>query len=78
MHIVRDISHLYVTSRYSTELILLSEEELSRWIEEERAAIHAEYEQERIAYQKLLKDYNRQVRYRIIILDGAMFQHYNT
>ena len=27
-------------------------------MEEEKAAIHAEYEQERIAYQKLLKDYN--------------------
>ena len=40
----------------------MTSEELSRRIEEERAAIHAEYEQERIAYQKLLKDYNRQVR----------------
>ena len=28
-------------------------------MEEEKAAIHAEYEQERIAYQKLLKDFNR-------------------
>ena len=27
-------------------------------MEEEKAAIHAEYEQERIAYQKLLKEYN--------------------
>ena len=27
-------------------------------MEEEKTAIHAEYEQERIAYQKLLKDYN--------------------
>ena len=27
-------------------------------MEDEKAAIHAEYEQERIAYQKLLKDYN--------------------
>ena len=26
--------------------------------EKEKAAIHAEYEQERIAYQKLLKEYN--------------------
>ena len=36
----------------------MTSEELSRRIEEERAAIHAEYEQERIAYQKLLKEYN--------------------
>ena len=36
----------------------MTSEELSRRIEEERAAIHAEYEQERIAYQKLLRDYN--------------------
>ena len=28
-------------------------------LETEKAAIHAEYEQERIAYQKLLKDFNR-------------------
>merc|ERR1719410_1225693 len=28
-------------------------------LESEKAAIHAEYEQERIAYQKLLKDFNR-------------------
>ena len=28
-------------------------------LEGEKAAIHAEYEQERIAYQKLLKDFNR-------------------
>ena len=27
-------------------------------MEQEKAAIHAEYEQERIAYQKLLKDFN--------------------
>ena len=27
-------------------------------MEDEKAAIHAEYEQERIAYQKLLKEYN--------------------
>ena len=27
-------------------------------MEEEKAAIHAEYEQERIAYQKLLKEFN--------------------
>ena len=32
--------------------------ELVARMEEEKAAIHAEYEQERIAYQKLLKDYN--------------------
>jgi myosin-5 len=38
----------------------VTSEELSRRMEEERAAIHAEYEQERIAYQKLLKDFNRQ------------------
>ena len=44
-------------------------------MEGEKTAIHAEYEQERIAYQKLLKDYNRQVRYRIIIIDGVTFQH---
>ena len=28
-------------------------------LEDEKAAIHQEYEQERIAYQKLLKDFNR-------------------
>ena len=28
-------------------------------MEQEKVAIHAEYEQERIAYQKLLKDFNR-------------------
>ena len=28
-------------------------------LESEKAAIHQEYEQERIAYQKLLKDFNR-------------------
>ena len=28
-------------------------------LETEKAAIHAEYEQERIAYQKLLQDFNR-------------------
>ena len=39
----------------------VTSEELARRLGEERAAIHAEYEQERIAYQKLLKDYNRQV-----------------
>ena len=44
----------------------VTSEELSRRIEEERAAIHAEYEQERIAYQKLLKDYNRQVSERVV------------
>ena len=27
-------------------------------MEEEKSAIHSEYEQERIAYQKLLKDFN--------------------
>ena len=27
-------------------------------MEEEKTAIHTEYEQERIAYQKLLKEYN--------------------
>ena len=27
-------------------------------MEEEKTAIHSEYEQERIAYQKLLKDFN--------------------
>lgn len=32
--------------------------ELVAKMEEEKAAIHAEYEQERIAYQKLLKEYN--------------------
>ena len=35
-------------------------------MEQEKAAIHAEYEQERIAYQKLLKDYNRQVSERVV------------
>ena len=34
-------------------------EELLKRVEEEKANIHAEYDQERIAYQKLLKDYNR-------------------
>ena len=34
-------------------------EELLRRLEEERATIHTEYDQERIAYQKLLKAYNR-------------------
>ena len=28
-------------------------------MEDEKTAIHKEYEQERIAYQKLLKDFNR-------------------
>jgi hypothetical protein len=28
-------------------------------MEAEKAAIHAEYEQERIAYQRLIKDYHR-------------------
>lgn len=28
-------------------------------LENEKKQIHAEYEQERIAYQKLLKDFNR-------------------
>ena len=32
--------------------------ELAR-IEAEKAAIHAEYEQERIAYQRLIKDFHR-------------------
>merc|ERR1719342_982171 len=32
--------------------------ELLARIEEEKSAIHSEYEQERIAYQKLLKDFN--------------------
>eukprot|EP00094_Tigriopus_californicus_P007483 TCALIF_07205-PA protein Name:"Similar to MYO5A Unconventional myosin-Va (Gallus gallus)" AED:0.07 eAED:0.07 QI:0/0/0/0.83/1/1/12/0/1517 len=34
-------------------------EEMNRKFTEEKAQIHQEYEQERIAYQKLLKDYNR-------------------
>ena len=53
-----------IIPQYSIKYLFHSQvtsEELSRRIEEERAAIHAEYEQERIAYQKLLKDYNRQV-----------------
>jgi len=33
--------------------------EFQRRLAEERDAVHSEYEQERIAYQKLLKDYNR-------------------
>ncbi len=37
----------------------VNSEEFQRRLEEERGTIHAEYEQERIAYQKLLKDYNR-------------------
>ena len=36
----------------------VTSEELARRLGDERAAIHAEYEQERIAYQKLLKEYN--------------------
>jgi len=36
----------------------ISPEQVSR-LESEKAAIHQEYEQERIAYQKLLKDFNR-------------------
>lgn len=38
---------------------LVDSEELRKRVEEEKANIHAEYDQDRIAYQKLLKDYNR-------------------
>ena len=44
-------SHPIITS------ILYSAELVAR-MEGEKTAIHAEYEQERIAYQKLLKEYN--------------------
>ena len=39
-------------------LIVFLAAELVARMEQEKAAIHAEYEQERIAYQKLLKDFN--------------------
>ncbi len=37
----------------------VNSEELLQRLESEKANIHTEYEQERIAYQKLLKAYNR-------------------
>ena len=37
----------------------IDSEELLQRLEAEKANIHTEYEQERIAYQKLLKAYNR-------------------
>ena len=37
----------------------IDSEELLQRLETEKANIHTEYEQERIAYQKLLKAYNR-------------------
>ena len=55
----------------------VTSEELSRRIEDERAAIHAEYEQERIAYQKLLKDYNRQEAQLENLQDQMMGSHEN-
>ena len=55
----------------------MTSEELSRRIEDERAAIHAEYEQERIAYQKLLKDYNRQEAQLENLQDQMMGSHEN-
>ena len=39
-------------------VVLFPAEHVSR-LESEKSAIHQEYEQERIAYQKLLKDFNR-------------------
>jgi hypothetical protein len=44
---------------WSPVVTLLSAAEAVGRLETEKAAIHSEYEQERIAYQKLLKDFNR-------------------
>ncbi len=50
---------LETAKEQSREKGQVTSEEFQRRLEEEREGMHAEYEQERIAYQKLLKDYNR-------------------
>ena len=43
---------------YKFNFVLVEEVITTVGMEGEKAAIHAEYEQEKIAYQKLLKEYN--------------------
>ncbi len=50
---------LETAKEQSREKGQVTSEEFQRRLEEERENLHREYEQERIAYQKLLKDYNR-------------------
>ena len=44
--------------KISKKILIILAVELER-LESEKKEIHDEYEQERIAYQKLLKEYNR-------------------
>lgn len=61
--LTREIESLQENLKAANEMVETSgqvtSEEFVRRLDEEKAIIHAEYEQERIAYQKLLKDYNR-------------------
>lgn len=52
-------SELALVQEQVTNQGQVNAEEMNRKFAEEKSQIHQEYEQERIAYQKLLKDYNR-------------------
>ena len=52
-------NELSTTKEEASAKSQVNSEELLQRLEEEKANIHTEYEQERIAYQKLLKAYNR-------------------
>lgn len=59
----------------STFLKQLNFEELSQKHEAEVATLHAEYEQDRIAYQKLLKTYNKlEIQYENIQVFHIIFK----